>query len=123
MPVGSWAQESLEAYKKVLRKLNSFSLTHLRINLVTVEHFICRGSGLAGQNSDVILVKTAKGGTWPLAMLFLSLESARGLQERSAKERNSPVLPALPRQTDKTHCNAGRPQFIFKMWPGMELRE
>lgn len=56
-------------------------------------------------------------------MLFLGLESSRSLQERSAKERISPGLPALPRQTDKAFCNGGWAQFIFKMWPGMELTE
>lgn len=111
--MGSWAQESLEGYKKILRKMTSFSLTHLRSNLVTVKHLICRESGPSGQNSNIILVKTAKGATWPLAMLFLILESTRGLQEHSTEERNSPALPALPRQTDKAICNAGRPQFIF----------
>lgn len=101
VPMGSWAQESLEGHKKILRKLTSFSLMHLRSNLVTVKHFIRRNRGLAGESSNVILVKTPRGGTWPLAMLFLSLESTCGLQEHSTKERNSPALPALPRQTDK----------------------
>lgn len=54
-------------------------------------------------------------------MLFLSLEGTRGLQERSTKEWNLPALPALPQQTDKALCNAGRPQFIFKMCLGVEL--
>lgn len=123
VPMGSWARHSLEGYKKILRKLTSFSLMHLRSNPVAVKHLIHRDRGLAGQSSNVVLVKTARRGTWPLAMLFLSLESTCGLQECSTKERNSPALPALPRQTDKALCNAGWPQFIFKMWPGMELTE
>lgn len=46
--------------KKILRKLTSFSLTHIRSNVVTVKYFICRDSGLAEQSSEVILVKTAR---------------------------------------------------------------
>lgn len=46
--------------KKILRKLTSFSLRHLRSNVVTVKHFMCRDSGLAEQSSDVILVKIAR---------------------------------------------------------------
>lgn len=64
-----------------------------------------------------------EGGTWPLAMLFLSLEGTRGLQEHNTKEWNSPALPALPQQTDKALCNAGQPKFLFKMCSGMELTE
>lgn len=42
------------------KEVGCFSLTHLRSNVVTVRHLICRDSGLAEQSSDVILVKTAR---------------------------------------------------------------